>query len=105
MTQYRGTKADLNQRHVLLIGEEDRIRLTNTGLCRNTQTLGHIRADARLRCVHDDDVSYGKQEGCGLDEFSSFLLQRRRDVETILIVLLVLFLLGGGGWGYSRWRA
>jgi hypothetical protein len=35
---------------------------------------------------------------------SSFLLQVRYNMETILIVLVVLFLLGGGGWGYSRWR-
>jgi len=35
---------------------------------------------------------------------SSFLLQVRYNVETVLIVLVVLLLLGGGGWGYSRWR-
>jgi high-affinity Fe2+/Pb2+ permease len=35
---------------------------------------------------------------------SSFLLQVRYKMETVLIVLVVLFLLGGGGWGYSRWR-
>jgi len=35
---------------------------------------------------------------------SSFLLQARYNMETILIVLLVVFLLGGGGWGYSGWR-
>ena len=35
---------------------------------------------------------------------SSFLLQARYNMETILIILLVLFLLGGGGFGYSRWR-
>jgi hypothetical protein len=64
---------------VLLFGKKIELigRVINTGLCRNAQTPGHIRADARLRCVHDDDVSNGKQEGCGWDEFSSFLLQRR----------------------------
>jgi len=35
---------------------------------------------------------------------SSFLLQVRYNMETVLIVLVVLFVLGGGGWGYSRWR-
>jgi len=35
---------------------------------------------------------------------SSFYLQMRCRMETILIIVLVLFLLGGGGWGYSRWR-
>jgi high-affinity Fe2+/Pb2+ permease len=35
---------------------------------------------------------------------SSFSLQARCNMETVLIVLVVLFLLGGGGWGYSRWR-
>ena len=35
---------------------------------------------------------------------SSFLLQVRLRMSTILIVLVVLLLLGGGGWGYSRRR-
>jgi hypothetical protein len=63
----------------LLIGKIELIgRVTNTGVCRNAQTPGHFRADARLRCAHDDVVVVnGKQEGCALDEFSSFLLQRR----------------------------
>jgi hypothetical protein len=73
-------------------------------VCTSALTRGHNRADSRFLRAHDD-VACGKQEGCGWDEFSSFLLQWRYDMETVLIVLLVLFLLGGGGWGYSRWRA
>jgi hypothetical protein len=80
------------------------VPLANMEVCTNAQTRGHNRADSRLLRAHDD-VASGKQEGCGLDEFSSLLLQRRCDVETLLIVLVVLFLLGGGGWGYSRWRS
>ena len=37
-------------------------------------THDHNRADSRLLRAHDD-VAGGKQECCGLDEFSSFLLQ------------------------------
>ena len=35
---------------------------------------------------------------------SSFLLQVRYNVETVLTVLLVLFLLASGSWGYRRYR-
>ena len=77
--------------------------LSQGGVCISALTGGHKRADSRLFLAHDD-VASGKRESCGLDDFSSFLSQRREDMETILIVLLVLFLLGGGGWGYSRWR-
>ena len=72
-------------------------------MCTSALTGGHNRADSRIFLAHDD-VASGKQESCDLDDISSFLSQRREDMETILIVLLVLFLLGGGGWGYSRWR-
>jgi len=52
------------------------VPLANTEVCTNAQTRGHNRADSRRLRAHDD-VASGKQEGCGLDEFGSFLLQRR----------------------------
>ena len=54
----------------------DGVALSQSGVCTSALTRGHNRADSRLGCVHDDIVRR-KQEGCGLDEFSSFLLQRR----------------------------
>jgi uncharacterized protein YjbJ (UPF0337 family) len=49
-------------------------------VCKSALTRGHNRADSRLLGAHDD-VASGKQEGCGLHESSSILLQRRRDKE------------------------
>jgi hypothetical protein len=52
------------------------LALANMEVSKNIQRRGHNRADTRLRRAHDD-VASGKKEGCGLDEFSSFLLQGR----------------------------
>jgi hypothetical protein len=52
------------------------LALTNKKVSKNIQRRGHSRADARLRRAHDD-VAGGEKEGCGLDEFISFLLQQR----------------------------
>jgi hypothetical protein len=53
------------------------LALTQTEVCTSALIRGHNRADTCLRCVHDGDVVGGKQEGCGWDVFSRFILQRR----------------------------
>jgi hypothetical protein len=53
------------------------LALTNKKMSKYEQARGHNRADSQIRCVHDEDVAYGKQERCGLDESSSSLLQPR----------------------------
>jgi hypothetical protein len=58
--------------------ESRSVTKTRVALCSNAQTPGHNRTDACLRYVHDD-IACGKQEGCGLADFSGFLLQRREE--------------------------
>ena len=44
--------------------------LSQSGVCTSALTGGHNRADSRIFLAHDD-VASGKQESCGLDDFSN----------------------------------